>query len=74
MGDEQRVSLAVHGSRWKLAPASSERRSAQPPATTNESAEMTRTCRRSTVMPVEEPLQLAPASSVRRTVPKSPTA
>jgi hypothetical protein len=55
-------------------PPSSERRSAQPPATTNESAEIVRTWRRSTVSPVATPLQLEPPSSVRRTVPKSPTA
>jgi hypothetical protein len=72
--DVQRRSLAVHGRRLNEPPPSSERRRAQPPATTNESAEIVLTWRRSTVRPVDIPAQVDPESSVRITVPKSPTA
>src|SRR4051794_12461212 len=71
---EQRRSLEVNGRRRKVWPPSSERRTVQPPPITTESASIDWTRSRFAKVPVESPVQVAPASSVVRSVPKSPTA
>src|SRR3954453_16837269 len=70
----QFVSLLVNRSRRKLAPPSSERRSRQPAPITTLYESIARALARFCVVPVARPRQLAPPSSVRSSVPKSPTA
>ncbi|HKI24117.1 MAG TPA: hypothetical protein VKA24_11935 [Gaiellaceae bacterium] len=68
-------SLAENGSRWNVAPPSSDRRSEQPPPTTIRSGEpAVRTRRRSRVSPVTTPDQLDPAFVLLSRVPKAPAA
>src|SRR4051794_13064400 len=70
--EPQRSSLGVNGSRWKVTPPSSERRAEQPPPMITVLASTTSTFVRSEVIPVGMPLHVAPASSVRSSVPNSP--
>ena len=70
----QRSSLGVNGSRWKVVPPSSERRAEQPPPMTTDDGEMTSIRLRLDVIPVGIPVQVAPASVVLSSVPKSPAA
>jgi hypothetical protein len=68
------MSDAVHGRRVKVAPPSSERRSAHPPPTITVSGLIARTRVSSPVKPVRSPIQVPPPSSVRKRVPNPPTA
>ena len=71
----QLASLAENGSRWNVAPPSSDRRSEQPPPTTMRSGEPAmRTRRSSSVRPVTTPDQLDPAFVLLSSVPKPPAA
>ena len=70
MPDEQLGS----GMRLNVIPPSVERRSRQPAPTNTVLGSSTRTCWRSSVMPVEIPDQLTPPSVVFSSVPKLPAA
>src|SRR5689334_13433405 len=70
----QRSSLGVNGSRWNVVPPSSLRRAEQPPPITTDVGEITSMRLMLDVMPVGMPVQVAPASEVLSSVPKSPAA
>ena len=67
-------STGVNATRVNVRPPSSERRATQPPAANRESASMACTSLRPVCVPAGRPVQEAPASSVRSSVPKSPAA
>src|ERR1051326_1850607 len=67
----QRSSLGVKGSRWKVVPPSSLRRAEQPPPITTDEGEITSMRLMLDVMPVGMPVQVAPASVVLSSVPRS---
>jgi hypothetical protein len=74
IGFGHELSLPAHGRRAKVRPESSERRSTHWPATITVLGATASTRISSAVVPLGSPVQVAPPSSLRNTVPKLPTA